>query len=715
MAKKLTQKARKKLKVIPVQVSTTGVKNIISNKNTIATILIKNKLTYIPKISIVMPVYNVEEYLCECLDSVINQTLKEIEIICVDDGSTDKSLDILKEYAKKDERITVITQKNAGSGTARNNAINNANGEFIAFMDSDDMYPSEKTLEHLYNAAIKNKVLVCGGSLSQLRENGEIVTDPKEFEDGYSFSKDKIVNYSDYQFDYGYWRFIYDRKFLKEHQLKFPDYLRQQDPPFFVKTMALVGKFYALTEPTYVYRVSYKQIKWNERKVIDLFKGMLDCLTYSKQYNLHRLHSNISKRLNIWTFRTAAATLVDNKRVRQQVLKTLNAVDYDILKKENTSLELDDIYKAIIQAKKTDVIVSVIIPCYNVEKYLPRCLDSIINQTFKSIEIICVNDGSPDNSLKILEKYAKKDDRIRIINKKNGGLSSARNAGIPEARGFFINFIDSDDWIDVTTIEKAVTKMSGPVDLVCYGAEIVNEGLDKYNRGIYVGKEYHKIKVTGQRQMTEDVILNSSYTVWNKLFKTYIIKDFNLKFAEGRLFEDNDFSIMYMMHCRSGYYLDEYLYFYVQRPGSIMERVRACESNKTVDHLYIFNNIYEHAIKYKLSNFARVLNTRFLMHLRMAYQFAPEKEKLLIRKTAYNLFKKADEDYITTPELKLIKEKNFDSVRELNEVIVSLTSYPARIGTIHLVIESILNQSMKPDRVILYNSQIKNLIYHKNY
>lgn len=399
-------------------VATITVKNADGDPDTEAQILIQNKIDYTPKVSVIMPVYNVEPYLCQCLDSVTSQTLKEIEIICVDDGSTDASLDILKEYAAKDNRITIITQKNAGSGKARNNALDNSTGEYIAFLDSDDLYPSEKTLEHMYKAAIENDVLVCGGSLSQLREGGKIVTDPKEFEQGYSFEKDGIVQYSDYQFDYGYWRFIFNRKFLKENQLYFPDYLRQQDPPFFVKTMAVAKTFYALTEPTYVYRVSYKQISWNERKTMDLFKGIGDCLKYSKQYGLSRLHSQIAQRLNIWTFRTAAATMIDNKNVRQQILQTLDTVDYDILKKENVSLELDDVYKAIIQAKDNDIIVSIIIPCYNVEKYLARCLESIVNQTFHSMEILCVNDGSPDNSLKIMEEYAKKDKRIRIINKK---------------------------------------------------------------------------------------------------------------------------------------------------------------------------------------------------------------------------------------------------------------------------------------------------------
>ena len=98
--------------------------------------------------------------------------------------------------------------------------------------------------------------------------------------------------------------------------------------------------------------------------------------------------------------------------------------------------------------------VSIIVPVYNVEKYLRECLESIINQTFQDIEIICVNDGSTDNSRKILTEYAQTDSRIKITDKENGGLSSARNAGLKIAQGEFISFIDSDDWVDKTMIEK---------------------------------------------------------------------------------------------------------------------------------------------------------------------------------------------------------------------------------------------------------------------
>ena len=118
--------------------------------------------------------------------------------------------------------------------------------------------------------------------------------------------------------------------------------------------------------------------------------------------------------------------------------------------------------------------ISVIIPCYNVENYVARCLDSVINQTYNNLEIICVNDGSTDNTLAILKDYAKKDSRIKIIDKKNGGLSSARNAGIEVASYEYVVFLDSDDWIEPNTYELAISKMDDDIDLVRWNVRLVN-------------------------------------------------------------------------------------------------------------------------------------------------------------------------------------------------------------------------------------------------
>ena len=122
--------------------------------------------------------------------------------------------------------------------------------------------------------------------------------------------------------------------------------------------------------------------------------------------------------------------------------------------------------------------ISVIIPVYKVEQYLPECLDSIINQTYKNLEIICIDDGSPDNSGKILDEYASKDNRIRVIHKENGGISSARNAGLDIATGDWISFVDSDDWLDINTYEKLLSSADeANTDIVMFGNCSVNNGI----------------------------------------------------------------------------------------------------------------------------------------------------------------------------------------------------------------------------------------------
>lgn len=136
------------------------VQNAEDEPDTKATILVQNQIDYEPKVSVIIPVYNVEEYLRQCLDSVINQTLKEIEIICVDDGSTDSSLEILKEYAAKDHRITVITQQNNGAAIARNIGLYNINANYIGFIDADD-YIDLDFYEKLLNNGYKNECRHC--------------------------------------------------------------------------------------------------------------------------------------------------------------------------------------------------------------------------------------------------------------------------------------------------------------------------------------------------------------------------------------------------------------------------------------------------------------------------------------------------------------------------------------------------------------------------
>ena len=250
------------------------------------------------KIGIIVPVYNMEKYLKQCLDSLLKQTLSEIEIICINDGSTDNSKDILFKYKKKNTCIKVIEQTNQGVAAARNAGLKEATTEYVCFMDPDDFYPDEFVLEDLYNAAKINNALICGGSFSRYNDNtGEVSTKFDGFYQKYTFDKNEMISYCDYQYDYGYHRFIYSLSMLKENNIIFPAYKRFQDPPFFVKAMLTAKEFYALKRITYCYRVGHQKINWNAERVIDFLKGISEDLKLSSENQLETLHTITVQRI----------------------------------------------------------------------------------------------------------------------------------------------------------------------------------------------------------------------------------------------------------------------------------------------------------------------------------------------------------------------------------------------------------------------------------
>lgn len=243
-----------------------------------------------PNVSVIIPVYNVEKYLAECLNSVLNQTLDDIELICIDDGSTDGSLELLNEYGCKDKRVKVITQKNMGVGKTRNKGINLSNGEYVCFMDPDDLYPSDDILEVLYNNASVNNVQVCGGEFSDFLDGTDVLQQNygKNL-DGYLFSKNAILKYVDYQFDYGYHRFLYNKNFLIDNNLLFPPYKRFQDPPFFVKALYAAKEFFAVDKIVYAYRYGHNKVNWSEEKVNDFLMALGEVFEFAQEKNLDKL------------------------------------------------------------------------------------------------------------------------------------------------------------------------------------------------------------------------------------------------------------------------------------------------------------------------------------------------------------------------------------------------------------------------------------------
>lgn len=242
------------------------------------------------KVSVIIPIYNMESYLVQCLDSACKQSLSEKEIICIDDGSNDRSYQILLEYKEKYKDIVLTSIENHGVAYARNLGLSMAKGRFCCFLDPDDYYPTLDVLEYLYQIMIEQKVLICGGSAKIKVENHNMeLSRIAEMEESYGFHQDGLIPYQEYQYSYGFWRFMYDVKFLKEYEITFPLYSRYQDPPFFVSAMLKAKKFYGVRKASYVYRIGESRT-YSYEKTRDALRGMIDVLRMSREHNCMRLH-----------------------------------------------------------------------------------------------------------------------------------------------------------------------------------------------------------------------------------------------------------------------------------------------------------------------------------------------------------------------------------------------------------------------------------------
>lgn len=537
-----------------------------------------------PKVSVIMPVYNAEAYLEDSVASVLSQTLGEIEVICVDDGSTDTSLEKLQQLAHKDARVKILSQKNQGAGPARNHGIENASGEYIAFMDPDDWYPNNQVLERIYNAAKKHDALICGGSLVEFKD-GELSSDYSRTKAFFKFDEEGFIRYDSYQYDYGYQRFLYSRSLLNECGIIFPPYRRYQDPPFFVRAMVAAEMFYALPEPSYVYRVEYKKLNWDAAKIAGVVNGMCDVIEIARDNELKTLLA-----LELGRLRNGDLNLLfDNLQCAPDCLeayKRLVGLCTELdgkLAKGAAALESNAQVKASFQegvrssSPTGDPCVSVIVPAYNAIRYLPDCLDSIRAQSLQNIEIIVVNDGSTDSSIEYLRKIAEEDERIVVIDKENGGLSSARNAGLAIARGDYVCFVDSDDMLRGDALELAYgTSVEGHLDQLFYSAMSFYESYDLVNsEPAYLDYyDYHYAGgevMTGQELfVTLDVRSDYKPSACLQLLKKEFLSLNEISFKEGILHEDNLFTILCTACSKKSALLREKLYIRRVRKGSIM-------------------------------------------------------------------------------------------------------------------------------------------------
>lgn len=284
-------------------------------------------------------------------------------------------------------------------------------------------------------------------------------------------------------------------------------------------------------------------------------------------------------------------------------------------------------------------LISVIVPIYDVEKYLARCVDSIVNQTYKNLEIILVDDGSPDRCPQMCDDYAEKDSRIKVVHKKNGGLSDARNAGMAVAKGEYISFIDSDDYVSDDFFECLLDVMNKENSDIaeCSVVKLYEDNrFDEFSDDLSV-KTYDT-----QDAMSVLIAENPFHQhVWNKLYKTELVRD--IPYAVGKLNEDEFWTYQVFGRANKVSKLNKTMYYYFQRNSSIMgvgyniRRLDALEG-KANRQKYIENNFPELSTQAKIDLYGSCM---FAYQSVLKFMSGADKKKALelIRKyrKMYNL------------------------------------------------------------------------------
>lgn len=556
-----------------------------------------------PEVSVIIPVYNVEKYLKDCLNSVIGQTLVDIEIICVNDGSSDNSGAILAEYAEKDSRIKIINQNNLGAGAARNAGLRAASGKYLSFIDSDD-FLDLRMYEVLFKKieSLGCDIAICDYHI--VDEANSIIYDNILREEYSIFQRYGAFNYKTCsveilnKFQNVAWNKIFRTEFVKEQGLLFQEINRANDL-FFVRSLMLSTEKICCTAEQLVYyrplstglQSNYYKNPYDIIKALSalkkfmvqkgLYERFYDEIRYyftdSINYTLLQIKNNFFVYIKFMHYLKKCG-LKELELKKSDVM--INSLWHILLRKIFCKIKnkINDIFMISPEQERKTPCVTVIICNYNGEEYLEKCLRSVVFQTLKNIEIICVNDGSTDNSLKILEEYAELDSRIKIINQTNRGLATSRNNALKSAKGEYIAFVDVDDWLRIDALAELFSRAKNDkLDMLSFSSvNIKKETMAKidfpYHDFTYLPKAFNLrwFNYKKFRKYLLSMAVSSCLTIYNRDF----IKLNNIRFPDGICFEDNVFFTKSIFLAKRCGILREKFYYRLSHSGQIT-------SNKT--------------------------------------------------------------------------------------------------------------------------------------
>lgn len=517
------------------------------------------------KVSVVIPVYNVEAYVESALRSVLKQTLQDFEIICVNDASTDNSWNVVRGIAQSDPRIRLYENAvNGGAAATRNTGMTKARGEYLYFLDADDMIVPD-ALEKLYKKAHESALDVlafCSSFIYEKRQFEEAFSaNPSVFKGTYP---DVLSGKELYVLWMKYWdwmplqqRLFYKRQFLMDHSLRFPPGLLHEDEIFTFDVLMCANRVHVSDEILFLRRFRAGSLMTGAVTARNV-EACLKILQHTAASADVRSDPELSK-----------AAAVYRKKLTQETWRKYAAAGF----------------QGDLCPCGRPPFLSVIIPVFCVEKYLPECLESILAQSFIDFELICVDDASTDRSLEILREYREMDPRIRILqNSRNIGQGAARNRGLDCCRGQYIYMMDADDLIAEGTFELLhdFCVRSGPdvigfensqfTDDPAFAGEAETvlfsyEGLE----GLYTGRDAFVTLVN------RDVL---SPSVPTYLTKASLIRNSRLRFFEGLPHEDVGYIFEMLIHAGRVQLLHRPLYLRRFRPHSTVTgpftQKRAC-------------------------------------------------------------------------------------------------------------------------------------------
>jgi len=487
------------------------------------------------KISVIVPIYNVEKYLKQTLDSIRFQTYRNLEIVCVLDCPTDRSAEIASAIAEEDSRIKLVKHpENRGLPAARNSGSGNATGEYLHFMDSDDLLSPDFYETMIASAEKADADVTTCSVFYEKKPKQSILFLKDEIVSGASKMEKTKITFAGWA-----WRHLIKKSFWDERNFSFPDLVPLEDMPVMIQVIYYANKVALCSNAVYFYKNRENSIL-NHKKNRDTEKDRRLKENYRKAERIFVdfLRENKIKRPN-WLYRRYLSFCT------KKPICVNDPIEYG----------------------KIDKKISVIVPIYNAEKYLKETLDSIRFQTYKNLEIVCVLDCPTDNSAKIVDEIAQKDNRIKIVeHPENWGLPTARNSGVDCATGEYFHFMDADDLLSPDFYEimiNAAEKNDADVSACSVFYE------KKQWRSIWFTKSEVLSAVNDKIEKTEVVF---SSWAWRYLIKESFWDKQRLSFPDLVPMEDKPVIIPMIYHANKVALCPSAVYFYKNRENSILNK-----------------------------------------------------------------------------------------------------------------------------------------------